>query len=771
MTFDAQPCTQHDGGATVAAIGGGTWTKTSPVTVAERQNFAVWYSFYRTRISLIKSAASLAFSPLNDTKRVGFITVEPKDTPNSAAINPIRYLPVGDFDAVQKNLWFNKLFSQKPKGASPAREGLARVGRYYAGKDDSINNGMPATGPNDPLQYACQQNFTIMTTDGYWNGQSQTPGGGGVKLDGATLVGQQDGDISDPYSPPPIWDGTSSTTRVVTNKVNAYSDDVCSLAGRYRSTFQTQKEIDEIKKDTTRTARQTIQYTTSTRQDWAASVQTTKTVTQTTQHTMQYVLEKVRPTKSQYQVLEARDQTTKVTEQYQLQTSQVAAQTFQTREVKTQTWRTDEQWTTAKEQYVSSTTQYVLQKDQYRMGRVQVIKHQYQTIAYDHSDEHGDAIPGNCVASPGNYPIECRQTEVLAPQFVDPANCVQDLNGSPPSYVKTTCTPGAASLPYGPVATCAPGVTNSGAPNYIVTTCDLVNIDAAAAFNGTCVAGTSQTGAPDYFVFTCSLPAANNTSTPVAPCGVGSSSSGAPSWITTSCSKPVGPNNQPATASPACVVGSTTDAQQVTTTCAKPLDTAGFAAVCVADAGAAPPYIKTTCAPNVLSNAPVASASCSPGTSGGPGFIVTTCPKAAAGPYVAQTPVPACVNGSSSGIPNYYETACTNPPANNQIVFTTAAACGPIGITPPSAPNWITRDCERPVGANNQTSFSDPSLCIADPGAAFPYLRVTCTTNPVMPPIAVDPSTCPLGDSGRPRSGIRGQALHPAGCRWPAAVR
>jgi Tfp pilus tip-associated adhesin PilY1 len=747
LKFDTQPCNQHDTGVTVAATGGGTWTKTFPTTAAELQNFAVWYSFYRTRISLIKSAASLAFSPLNDTKRVGFITVEPKDTPAAAAINPIRYLPVNDFDAAQKNLWFNKLFSQKPKGASPAREGLARVGRYYAGLEDSINTGMAATGPNDPLQYACQQNFTIMTTDGYWNGQSETPAGGGVKLDGTTLVGQQDGDLSDPYSQPPMWDGTSSTTRVVTNKVNAYSDNVCSLAGKYRSTYQMQKEIDLVTKDTTRTVRETIQYTSASRQDVATTTQTTKVVTQTTQNTMQYLLTKHQPTIEQYQIVISQDQTTKVTQQYQLQTSQTAAQTFQTSRVQTQIWETDEQWMTAKSQFVAATTQYVLKKDQYRMGRVQVIEHQYQTIAYDHSDEHGDAIPGLCVASPGNYPIECRQTEVLMPQFVDPASCVQDLAGSAPSYVKTTCTPGASSQAYGPIGTCVPGVSNSGAPNFIVTTCDLVNIDAPAAFNGSCVAGTSQTGAPDYFLFTCSQPAGNNTSTPVASCAVGSSSSGAPNWITTSCSQPVGPNNQPPTASLPCAVGSATNGAFVTTTCTKPTDTAGFVAACVPDLGAAPPYLKRTCTPSTLGNSPIDSASCTAGVSGAPGFIVTSCPKVPAGPFAAVTPVAACVNGASSGPPNFYETACTNPAATNKTVFTTAAACGPIGVTPPSAPLWITSDCEKPPGVNNQTTFSDPALCIADPGTAFPYLKVTCTTAVTLAATPVDPATCPLGNS------------------------
>ena len=742
LKFDTLPCAQHDGGATVATAGGGLWTKTFPTTAAESQNFAIWYSFYRTRISLIKSAASLAFSPLNDTKRVGFITVEPKDTPTSAAINPVRYLPVNDFGPAQKNLWFNKLFSQKPKGASPAREGLARVGRYYAGLDDTINTGMAATGATDPLQYACQQNFTIMTTDGYWNGQTETPGGGGVKLNGTTLVGEQDGDISDPYSPPPMWDGTSATTRVVTKKVNAYSDGVCSLEGKYRSTFQMQKEIDLVTKDTTRTSRETIQYTTATRQDVAQTTQTTKTVTQTTQNTVQYVLNKHQKTIEQYQILKSQDQTTQVTQQYQLQTSQRAAQTFQTHRVQTQTWENDEQWNTATSQYVAATTQFVLQKDQYRVGRVQVIKHQYQTIAYDHSVEHGDAIPGLCTPSPGNYPIECRQTEVLAPQFVDPATCVQDLAGTDPNYVKTTCSPGPSSLAYGPVGTCVPGVSNSGAPNFIVTTCDLVNIDPPAAINGSCAAGVSQGGGPDFFLYTCTLPGANNTSTPVASCVVGSSSSGTPNWITTSCSQPPGPNNQPATPSLPCVVGSTTDGSWVTTICTKPVDTSGYALGCVANPGAALPFMKTTCTPSTLANDPVASASCTAGSGGGPGFIVTTCPQAPAGPYAAVTPVATCVNGASSGTPDFYETTCSNPPANNQTVF--VAGCAPPGVTPPSGPDWITRDCTRPPGANNQTTFTDPALCIGDPGTTFPYLKVTCTTATGSGTV-VDPATCPIG--------------------------
>ena len=86
-------------------------------TAAEQQNFAIWYSYYRTRISLIKSAASLAFSPLNDTKRIGFITMQPKSSPSAAGINPLRFLPAGDFapgPGGPTATWFPKPFAHIP---------------------------------------------------------------------------------------------------------------------------------------------------------------------------------------------------------------------------------------------------------------------------------------------------------------------------------------------------------------------------------------------------------------------------------------------------------------------------------------------------------------------------------------------------------------------------------------------------------------------------------------------------------------------------------
>src|SRR4029079_11547885 len=84
--------------------------------------------------------ASLAFTPLGNTYRVGFLTVEPKASAAVQDVDPLKYLPMADFDATNRVTWFRKLFAQTTGGSSPAREGLARVGRYYGGRTDGINS-------------------------------------------------------------------------------------------------------------------------------------------------------------------------------------------------------------------------------------------------------------------------------------------------------------------------------------------------------------------------------------------------------------------------------------------------------------------------------------------------------------------------------------------------------------------------------------------------------------------------------------------------------
>lgn len=129
------------------------------------QKYANWFSYYRTRINAMKSAVSLTFAdPKLTEKRVGFITI-------NAGSSTAKFLPIADFNQTQKDAFYTKLFSQTTGNSTPLREALSRVGRYYGGYKDGFM--ITGSGANlDPVLYSCQLNATILSTDGYWNGNN-----------------------------------------------------------------------------------------------------------------------------------------------------------------------------------------------------------------------------------------------------------------------------------------------------------------------------------------------------------------------------------------------------------------------------------------------------------------------------------------------------------------------------------------------------------------------------------------------------------------------
>ncbi len=149
----------------------------------EMTNYANWYSYYRTRMQLMKTASGRAFNFVDDGKfRVGLMTVDQNF-----------YLPIKDFDSgagLQKQKWFQTMYDRVPSGGTPLREALATVGRVFAGK-----NPLGLATSDDPMQYSCQLNYTLLTTDGYWNGSE------GLTVDGGSYVGNQDSDVTTVFPP------------------------------------------------------------------------------------------------------------------------------------------------------------------------------------------------------------------------------------------------------------------------------------------------------------------------------------------------------------------------------------------------------------------------------------------------------------------------------------------------------------------------------------------------------------------------------------------
>ncbi|HRA97605.1 MAG TPA: PilC/PilY family type IV pilus protein [Nitrospira sp.] len=123
----------------------------------EMTNFANWYAYYRTRMQMMKTSVGQAFIPLNNAYRLGFTTI---NNSSFSGTSGSRWLALADLDATQKQTWYSKLYAQSPSGSTPLRNALDRIGQLYEGT---------LSGAPDPIQASCQQNFTILTTDGYWN--------------------------------------------------------------------------------------------------------------------------------------------------------------------------------------------------------------------------------------------------------------------------------------------------------------------------------------------------------------------------------------------------------------------------------------------------------------------------------------------------------------------------------------------------------------------------------------------------------------------------
>ncbi len=212
-----------------------TWTKVQ-VSGAQQQNFANWYSYYRTRMLMMKTAAGLAFQSISSNYRVGFITINPTYDASGtyqSSVQPNKYLKISDFDTAQRALWYTKLYDTVTDNSTPLREALSRAGWIYAGKlNTGLTSGIPTA--DDPVQYSCQQTFTILTTDGYWNGAS------GKDLAGASFSGvSTDSDVS--LTPKPMHDGASTTTYTQKDDVTTtYAVSTCKGGGsRLRKTVTT----------------------------------------------------------------------------------------------------------------------------------------------------------------------------------------------------------------------------------------------------------------------------------------------------------------------------------------------------------------------------------------------------------------------------------------------------------------------------------------------------------------------------------------------------
>ncbi|WP_151705079.1 pilus assembly protein [Nitrincola alkalilacustris] len=176
----------------------------------EIQNFANWYSYHRSRILAARGGIGRAFSQLPASLRVGFGTINQGSNnvdglSTSSIIRGVRRFASSDRDE-----FFGLLYDRDvPIAGTPLRNALNDAGTYFSRSD---NDGPWSESPGqgvDSDHLECRQSYSILMTDGYWNGGG--PSLGNVDNTTGPTITAPDGSTYQYTAADPYRDSRSNT--------------------------------------------------------------------------------------------------------------------------------------------------------------------------------------------------------------------------------------------------------------------------------------------------------------------------------------------------------------------------------------------------------------------------------------------------------------------------------------------------------------------------------------------------------------------------------
>ena len=145
---------------------------TSTDSAGLQANIANWYQYYRRRTMVARAGIATVVSELSGF-RYGFGMINDQDL--------FVEMPAADitsFSAHNASLVESFLTYQQVAHGTPLRRGLERTGRYFDGD---------LSGKPSPIVEACQKNFSILFSDGFWNGGNPYDVTSDVDGDNATI--------------------------------------------------------------------------------------------------------------------------------------------------------------------------------------------------------------------------------------------------------------------------------------------------------------------------------------------------------------------------------------------------------------------------------------------------------------------------------------------------------------------------------------------------------------------------------------------------------
>lgn len=168
-------------------------TGTSCTYDEEIQNFANWFTYYRSREFTAKAALGIVIANAENL-RVGYAKLN-----SESNIIPVISMNTSERTGAKADL-LDAVYATNSRGGTPLRRSLRDAGRYFECKANDIfdSSGETSAGnPDCPILPApdgnCQQNFTLLITDGTWNGYSpwtgNSDGDNNTDFDGGAFAG------------------------------------------------------------------------------------------------------------------------------------------------------------------------------------------------------------------------------------------------------------------------------------------------------------------------------------------------------------------------------------------------------------------------------------------------------------------------------------------------------------------------------------------------------------------------------------------------------
>ncbi|OBS09543.1 pilus assembly protein [Acidihalobacter prosperus] len=189
----------------------GDGTQVDRTYAAEMQNFANWFQFYRSHILMARAGAGIAFMQLPNTFRVDFGTINQMATSGNPEFNTTEPFL---FSNGNRAGFLQRFYQQPiPEDGTPLRKALKGVGSWLGkqpGASAPWGTSAAEKQANNGANYlTCRANYTVLVTDGTWNGSNPNVG----NVDGSTgpTITGPNGQTYQYTPADPYQDGASNT--------------------------------------------------------------------------------------------------------------------------------------------------------------------------------------------------------------------------------------------------------------------------------------------------------------------------------------------------------------------------------------------------------------------------------------------------------------------------------------------------------------------------------------------------------------------------------